>query len=104
MTAIRTYFMLTKPGILMGNAITAFGGFALASKFGFDFKIFLAMTAGLCAIMASACIFNNYINKTSDEKMERTKNRGLVTGQVKEKNAIVFAAILGSLGTFLLAC
>lgn len=104
MDTLRTYFLLTKPGILMGNAITAFGGFALASKLEFDFRIFLAMTAGLCAIIASACIFNNYIDKSSDQKMDRTKNRGFVTGQVREKNAIGFAIFLGLLGTTLLAC
>lgn len=103
MNTVRAYFLITKPGILMGNAITAFGGFALASKLEFHLSIFLAMIAGLSGIIASACIFNNYIDRTADEKMERTKNRGFVTGQVKQKNAIVFAVFLGLSGTFLLA-
>ncbi len=103
MNTVRAYFLITKPGILMGNAITAFGGFALASRLNFHFSIFLAMIAGLSGIIASACIFNNYIDRSADEKMERTKNRGFVTGQVKQKNGIVLAIILGLLGTFTLA-
>ncbi len=103
MQAARAYFSITKPGILFGNAITAFGGFALASKGQFQPGLFLAMLIGLSSIIASACIFNNYIDRESDEKMARTKDRGFVTGQIDVKNAIAFAIVLGLLGTFCLA-
>ena len=33
---IRTYYLLTKPGIIIGNLITTTAGFALASKGHFD--------------------------------------------------------------------
>lgn len=103
MQAIRAYFSITKPGILFGNAITAFGGFALASKGGFQPGLFLAMLIGLSCIIASACIFNNYIDRESDEKMARTKERGFVTGEIDGKKGIAVAIALGLLGTFCLA-
>ena len=40
----KAYLSLIKPGIIMGNAITAAGGFALASKGHFDFALFLVDT------------------------------------------------------------
>jgi protoheme IX farnesyltransferase len=100
---IKTYFMLTKPGIIFGNVVTMVGGFALASKGHFNFWLFLATLVGLSCIIASACVFNNYIDRTADEKMIRTRNRALVKGLVSERNALAFATFLGFVGSFVLA-
>lgn len=94
--------MLTKPGIVMGNVITTAGGFALAMKGPLDFPLFLATLGGLSLIVGSACIFNNYIDRVADAKMARTKNRPMARGLLSTKKAILFALILGFLGTFLL--
>ena len=74
------YYLLTKPGIIMGNLVTLAAGFLLASKGMIDFRLFFATLLGLAFIMASACVFNNYIDRQIDKKMERTKNRALVKG------------------------
>ncbi len=94
----RAYYLLTKPGIILGNAITTVGGFALASKGHFDFLLFLASLAGLFCVIAAACVFNNYIDRESDKKMARTKNRALVKGEISGRNALIFAALLTLLG------
>lgn len=86
----------------MGNVITTAGGFALAMKGPLNFPLFLATLGGLSLIVGSACIFNNYIDRVSDAKMARTKNRPLARGLLSTKNAILFALILGFLGTFIL--
>jgi protoheme IX farnesyltransferase len=99
----KTYWQVTKPGILMGNAITASGGFILASKTYFDFSLLIATLLGLSFIIASACVFNNYIDRNMDEKMERTKNRVLVLGLIGKRHAIAFAISLGLSGVLLLA-
>jgi heme o synthase len=95
---IRTYYLLTKPGIIMGNLITTAGGFALASKGHIDLWLFLAMLIGLGSVIASACVFNNYIDRISDAKMDRTKNRALAKGLIAPWKAILFAIFLGSFG------
>lgn len=87
----------------MGNAITAAGGFALASKGHLDFWLFLATIMGLSFVIASACVFNNYIDRNIDAKMKRTQNRALVTGLISMQNAIVFAIVLGLIGISILA-
>lgn len=96
------YYLITKPGIIMGNLITVAAGFLLASKGHIDFWLFFATLIGLAFIIASACVFNNYIDRKIDKKMERTKNRPLVTGLISGFNAIVFAIILGIIGNVIL--
>lgn len=103
MNTLKTYYLVTKPGIIMGNLIAAVAGFALPSKGHFDALVFLAMFTGLGMIIGSACVFNNYIDLDADSKMARTKNRPLVQGLISGKAAIGFAMILGLFGFSLLA-
>lgn len=100
--AAKSYCLLTKPGIIMGNVITTAGGFALASRGRFDLWLFLATLMGMSFVIASACVFNNYIDRHADKLMDRTRNRPLAMGAISAKNAIVFGIALGVLGSFLL--
>lgn len=95
---LKTYALLTKPGILFGNAVTAASGFALASKSSVDFYLFFAVILGLSGVIASACVINNYIDRVADSRMERTKNRALVRGEVSAENALLYAIVLGIIG------
>ena len=99
---IERYVSLTKPGIVVGNAISTAGGFFLASKGHPDPALFLVTLCGVSLIVASGCVFNNVIDRDIDEKMERTRNRALVIGLVSPAKAIVFAALLGMTGGTLL--
>lgn len=96
------YYLLTKPGIILGNLLTLAGGFFLASKGYVDLFLFFITLLGLALIIASACVFNNYIDRKLDKTMARTQNRPLVTGLISGKNAIIFGSILVLLGTLLL--
>jgi protoheme IX farnesyltransferase len=97
------YYLITKPGIILGNLITLAAGFLLASKGQyFDISLFFATLLGLTFVMASACVFNNYIDRHLDKKMQRTKNRALVIGLISGPNAIVFGTILGIIGGLIL--
>ena len=96
------YYLLTKPGIILGNLITLAAGFLLASKGKIDFLLFFATLIGLAFIMASACVFNNYIDRSIDKKMKRTQTRALVTGSISGQHAIIFAIGLGIIGNVIL--
>jgi len=98
----RHYFQLTKPGIIFGNLITLTGGYFLAARGSFDPLLFLATAIGVSLIVASGCVFNNFIDRDIDAKMERTRNRALVTGLIAPNHALVFASILGILGLSIL--
>lgn len=96
------YYLLTKPGIIAGNLITLGAGFVLASKGKIDFWLFLETLLGLAFIIASACVFNNYIDRHLDQRMERTKGRALAKGLISGRNAIAFAFLLGGIGALVL--
>lgn len=95
---IRSYCFLTKPGIIFGNAVTASAGFAMASKNKLHLGLFFMMILGLSLIIASSCVFNNFIDRKLDAKMRRTKNRALPKGTISSQNAIQFAVALGLIG------
>lgn len=100
---LKIYYLLTKPGIIYGNAITTAAGFFLASKGNIKIGLLLATLVGVALVIGSACVFNNYLDRDIDAKMARTKTRALVTGLIPVKNAIIFAAILGMAGFLVLA-
>lgn len=102
LTRIRTYLLLTKPGIIMGNALTGIGGFFLASKEGISLPLLLATLLGLSLVIASACVFNNYLDQEIDRKMKRTQNRPLALGLISSQTAVLFGAVLGVLGASIL--
>jgi len=98
MEAITRYYMLTKPGIIRGNVMTAGAGFLLAAKGHVDVWVLLAVLLGTSLVIASACVFNNYIDRELDKKMVRTKKRALVIGTVSAQQALVYATALGVFG------
>lgn len=61
------------------------------------------MLVGVSLVMGSACVFNNYIDRDIDDAMARTKGRALVTGEISGRSALIYAMILGLVGTLLLA-
>ena len=86
----------------MGNLITVGAGFLLASKGVIDIGLFFATLIGLAFIMASGCVFYYFFDRQIDKKMDRTKERALVTGLISGRNAIVFAIALCIVGNLVL--
>lgn len=99
---IQTYYRLTKPGIVYGNAVVAASAFIFGSHTFIDWRLFSLMLLGLSLIIASACVFNNYWDRDIDAKMERTKNRAFAAGRVNHTHALVFGFVLLAGGVTLL--
>ena len=102
MMSLKHFIQITKPGIIFGNVLSVAGGFFLASKGNIDFSVLLAAIIGTSLVVASGCVFNNCIDRDIDQKMERTRNRVLVQGLVSMKLALLYATLLGVIGTGLL--
>lgn len=98
----KTYYYLTKPGIVYGNAIAAIAGYFFGAFGSPAFGTFLAMLVGICAVMASACVYNNVIDRDIDARMERTKQRAVATGKVSTTRALIFANVLLLIGVLVL--
>lgn len=99
---MKQYLQVTKPGIIFGNLISVIGGFFLASKGSFDASLFIATIVGVSMVVASGCVFNNYIDRDIDQIMERTKNRVLVKGLISPRVTLTYATLLGIVGVVLL--
>jgi len=99
---IKDYFLLTKPGIIFGNAITVLAGFFLAQRGSVDLVLLVATLIGVSLVMASGCVFNNVIDRDIDAVMERTRNRALARGSISPRGALVYGGLLGTLGLSLL--
>lgn len=102
-TKVEAYYRLTKPGIIRGNIITALAGYFFAASGHVYMRPLIGLVAGLSLVIASGCVFNNYIDRNLDKKMKRTERRALVTGKISAKQAIIFGAILGIAGAIILA-
>lgn len=99
---LRPFILVTKPGIIAGNLIAALGGFFLAAKGDISYLLLLQMVLGIGLVIASGCVFNNYIDRDIDALMERTRDRTLVKGLMKPKTALIYASVLGLMGFSLL--
>ena len=92
---ISAYIALTKPRIIelllvvtAPTMILAYGGIP-------SLWLMLATLVGGALSAGSAGVFNCYIDRDIDRLMNRTKNRPLVTGEVSDREALVFAWVLG---------
>lgn len=102
---LRTYYELTKPGLVWGNVITTLAGFLFASRLDVSWPLLFGTLVGAALVIASACVFNNIFDREADSKMPRTKNRALATGEVTIAKARAFAMLLsaGGFAVFFLA-
>jgi protoheme IX farnesyltransferase len=99
----RDYYVLTKPRVVQLLVFTAVVGMFLATP-GFvswDVLIFGSLGIGLAA--ASGAVVNQVFDQRIDAKMIRTRTRPLPTGRVNERDAFVFALLLGVTGLTMLA-
>jgi len=98
----KNYWLLTKPGIILGNIISAAGGFYLASKGDVDAALLVSFLLGIALVIASGCVFNNFIDREIDRRMSRTRTRTLARDAIPPVNAIRYALVLGISGVVIL--
>lgn len=95
---INNYYQLTKPGIIRGNLLTCAAGFLLAADGHVSFGLLGITLLGTALIIAAACVVNNILDRDIDRLMTRTKQRALVIGVIRVRFALVYAAVLATLG------
>lgn len=100
----RAYYLLTKPGIVYSNVMTAAAGYLLASVWHIQVWQCAGLLVGTGLVIASACVCNNYIDRAIDQKMARTRKRALAAGTIRPAQAFGFALLLaaGGFGALLL--
>jgi protoheme IX farnesyltransferase len=96
------FHRLTKPGVTYGNLMTTVAGYLFAAQGEIKWGVFSALTIGTWAIIASACVINNYLDRDIDAVMARTKQRPILTGEVTPRQALIYGVTLGLVGVVIL--
>jgi protoheme IX farnesyltransferase len=91
----RRYLELTKPRVVALIVFTAIVGALLASPGMPPLEALVWGNLGIALAAACAATINHVLDRRIDEQMARTRGRPLPTGSLSEKNALVFAALLG---------
>jgi protoheme IX farnesyltransferase len=92
----RSYLQLIKPGITLSNTLTGIAGFFLAaSVVPFSLTALIGVVIGIPLVIASACVFNNILDRDIDKRMKRTAKRDVAAGVISIPKALTFAGVLG---------
>ncbi|HUH52493.1 MAG TPA: heme o synthase [Microbacteriaceae bacterium] len=92
---VRNYVALTKPRVIELLLVVTVPAMILAERGLPNFWLVIATLIGGALSAGSAGSFNCYIDRDMDRKMNRTKGRPLVTGEISDRNALIFSWVLG---------
>ena len=92
---VKAYVALTKPRVIELLLVTTAPVMILAQNGIPDLWLVLATLIGGSLSAGSASAFNCYIDRDIDRLMKRTQNRPLVTGELTDRQALVFSWIIG---------
>lgn len=95
----RAYLALTKPRVVELLLITTAPVMLLAQNGIPSLWLVLATLVGGSLSAGSAGAFNCYLDRDIDRIMKRTQDRPLVTGELTDKEAVVFAWVLAVVST-----
>ncbi len=96
------YYKLTKPKVVYLIVFTAMVGMLLAADGAVPLDTFVFGLLGIGLAAASGAAITHVVDEHIDRIMDRTRNRPLVSGELDQKSALVFALSLGALGIALL--
>ncbi|TNF90216.1 MAG: protoheme IX farnesyltransferase [Gammaproteobacteria bacterium] len=96
------YYNLTKPKVVLLIVFTAMVGMLLAADGAVSLDIFVFGLLGIGLAAASGAAINHVVDEHIDRIMERTRNRPLVSGELDQKSALIFALAIGALGISML--
>ena len=98
----RDYLELCKPNVVALMALTTIVGMFLSVPGMVPLNVLIIGNIGIGLSAASAAVINHVVDKKIDLLMDRTEQRPIAQGRVKDKHALLFSAVMGSLGIFLL--
>jgi protoheme IX farnesyltransferase len=98
----RDYLELCKPNVVALMALTTIVGMFLAVPGMVPLDVLIIGNLGIALSAASAAVINHVVDKKVDILMSRTEQRPVAQGRVKDKHALLFSALMGFVGIFLL--
>ena len=98
----RDYYELGKPRVVALIVFTAVVGMFLAVPGLPPWQALLYGTIGIGLAASSAAAINHVVDRRFDERMARTMHRPIPTGHVTTRQALTYAAIIGSVSMVVL--
>ena len=101
----RQFYALTKPRVVQLIVFCALIGMVLAVPgvpVAADVQLALIACAGIWLVAGAAAAFNCMVEKGIDAKMKRTAWRPTASGELSDWQALLFAAVLCSAGSWIL--
>jgi protoheme IX farnesyltransferase len=99
----RSYLELTKPRVVTLIVFTAIVGTLLASPGWPPLGALVWGNLGIGLAASCAAAINHVLDRRIDEQMTRTRARPLPTGQISERQALLFAGALGFIAMAILS-
>ena len=99
---LRSFYALTKPRVVSLIVFTAVIGMLLATPGMVPLQILFAATAGIALVAGAAAAVNCLVEQKIDARMRRTDWRPLPRGELTSLETVIFAAMVGGFGLWLL--
>ena len=98
----KTYYSLCKPKVVYLIVFTALVGMFLSVEGMVPWVPLILGSLGIALSAASGAAINHIVDRRIDAKMSRTAKRPLPTGQINEKQALIFALSLAVISMVIL--
>ena len=98
----RQYAALTKPRVTQLAVFCAVIGMFLATPGMVPWRVLIGGAAGIWLLAGAAFAVNCLVEQHIDAKMRRTAWRPSATGEITTRQTLVFSAVIGSLGAWVL--
>ena len=105
MSPVRQFYALTKPRVVQLIVFCALIGMVLAvpgAPSWTETRLALIACAGIWLVAGAAAAFNCLVEKGIDAKMKRTAWRPTAKGELSDWQALLFSAVLCSIGSWVL--
>ncbi len=90
---IAAFIELTKPRIAFMLVLTSAAGFYLGTKGSFDFALFTNAMIGILILAFGVATLNQWMERSTDALMDRTKNRPLPSMRLTPAEALMFGLV-----------
>ncbi len=93
------YVELTKPRITLMVVITTAAGYLMGAPAGGSLLVLLHTIVGTALVASAASALNQWMERDTDGRMERTRGRPLPAGRMEPTAALAFGVVVGTAGT-----
>ena len=87
-------FELTRPRVTRSVVLTSATGFYMASSGSLDLLLLIHALVGTAFLSGGAAVFNQFMEREADGKMNRTCMRPLPSGRISENDAVIAGGLL----------